>query len=146
MQAPKFHLSVASLLYRESLVPDVIIEVPIRLQATETTNASNTSKVEGKADIYQFANKYCVSDSSEDEEEKVINPTIHIGNKSTLNINKSSSSSRGNETLTCSVIECSIGNRTFQFSVHNDASRRAEFVEILEDKSSRQRTKYSESS
>ena len=131
---------MASLLYRESFIPEVIIIVPSGGRTIDATQGNDKNEKNEKKnivvekdeciDIYQFSSKYCVSDSSEDEGMEENNIYLSLQNKrtctsstvSTVSRSVSSSESspiikRTSETLTCNVVECSIGNRTFHFSV-----------------------------
>ena len=132
---PKFHLSVASLPYRESSLSEVIIEVSSIaekskkvLQDSEVTN------------IYQFSSKYCVSDSSEDEEQPSSEtlPGHSLGTSDAASLGVSTRSGmtfvdNRYETISCSLIECSMGNRLFRLSGDNQMNGKNEFQEILHD-------------
>ena len=134
-QVPKFHLSVASLPYRKSLESEVIIDVPSKAEKRDTV--LQDSEV---TNIYQFSGKYCVSDSSEDDEQSssktLIGQSLKTCDAASLGVSSRSSMMLVDnrcETLSCSLIECSIGNRLFRLSANNEMTIKNEFQEILQD-------------
>jgi hypothetical protein len=164
LQEPKFHISVASFLYRDNIAANVIVEVP---NTAEKKDADKDSR--GSSNIYQFTSKYCSYDSSDDEDTTNANvKDKKVDSKSSSNSDnhsnsnnsggpKSDSNIRTNcfsdvdsisthhnddacsEILSCNIIECLIGNRIFRCSIDidNKLSSSLEFKEIFTNHSTK---------
>jgi hypothetical protein len=75
---PKFHLSVASLMFRDAFASEVTVEVPLEMDeegakkiggdGLEITDAMKKNE-KSATDIYQFASRYCEADSSDNEKD-----------------------------------------------------------------------------
>lgn len=162
LQEPKFHISVASLLFRDNIAANVIVEVP---NTAKKKDADKDSK--GSSNIYEFTSKYCSYDSSDDED--TANAKVKdkkVDSKSSSNSDNYSNNSGGpksdsniktncfgdvktisthheddscSEILSCNIIECLIGNRIFRYSIDTDnkLSSLLEFKEIFTNHSTK---------
>jgi hypothetical protein len=118
---------VASLLYQESFTCEEIVEVPI-----VALSASNTKrKGDDATDIFKFSTMY--SETSSDDDDDNGDGTDRIARSSECDAtDKECPSDITREQLNCSLIECAIGNRLFQFTATSHLnSSKAEFIEVV---------------
>jgi hypothetical protein len=118
---------VASLLYQESFICEEIKEVPI-----VAVSASDTERKGADAtNIFKFSTM-CSESGSDDDDDNCDETDRIVINSECDTDDKERSSDIMSEQLNCSLIECAIGNRLFQFtatSIRN--SSKAEFIEVV---------------
>lgn len=133
---PKFHISVASLLCRDDVAAGIIVEVPDTNEKVDVNKKSNEI-----LDIHHFSSKYCAYDSSDDEDlisadikdKSDIESSTSSKNYNKFDSSKSNNSNTSSEILSCSIIECLIGNRIFRYiiDVDNKSSTTSKFKEVF---------------
>lgn len=114
-------MSVGSLPYSDAFVSDVIIEVPgesATLQVTAPTNE--------EVDLYRFTKRFDYGDSDDDDCESgksVVKGKGHSIESDSIKPEVTK------ESVSCSVIECMIGDKLFRIEASGDAPSR--FIEVI---------------
>lgn len=123
---PKFHISVASLLYQDSFVCEEIVEVPI----TAVSASDVERKGSDSTDIFKFSAMYSETNSDDDDGDEGTDRIVSSSVSDTAV--KECTSEITREQLNCSLIECAIGNRLFQFTATClRIPSKAEFIEVI---------------
>ena len=105
---PKFHISVASLSYRDTFTGEIVGVPIIPKTKTEEEDCNAT-------DIFKFTTMYSetCSDGDDDGDEGI----IKVNNSNDcIPVDEECASSISREQLDCTLIECAIGNRKFRFT------------------------------
>lgn len=125
---PKFHISVASLLYQDTFICEKIVEVPVRV-----VGASNVGIGGGDAtDIFKFSTLYSETNSDDDDDNREERTDKIVSHSDCDTDSRECASSIEREQVNCSLIECAIGNRLFQFTAASlRTSSKAEFIEVV---------------